>query len=125
MGSGIAKQIRVEYPSAYDADVAFSYAGDIGKLGNYSFAEVDNFTIINAYTQYNFNRGANKTDVFEYESFAVILKKLAVKFPSNNFWFPYIGMGLAGGDPRKIIAMLEEFSRSIHGTATLVKYSSS
>ena len=42
-----------------------------------------------------------------------------------NFGFPYIGMGLAGGDSKRIIAMLENFAAKITelgGTVTLVEF---
>lgn len=125
MGSGIAKQIREEYPAAYAADCAYSFAGDIGKLGNYSVMLGKQFNIINAYTQFGFNRGEHRSDVFEYESFALILRKLAVKYPMCNFGFPYIGMGLAGGDSTRIISMLERFAEEVEltgGSATLVEF---
>lgn len=124
MGSGIAKQIREEYPDAYAADCSYSFAGDIGKLGNYSVMLGKQFNIINAYTQFGFNRGEHRSDVFEYESFALILRKLAVKYPTCNFGFPLIGQGLAKGDPIIIMAMLEDFAKTVTaqgGTVTVVE----
>jgi len=136
MGSGIAKEIRERYPRAYNADTSFTSnikmngGSPTEKLGNYS--EVDHqqkdalsssFTIINAYTQVNYlPRGI---DHFEYESFQLILRKLAATYGGRRFGFPYIGMGLAGGDSTRIIAMLEDFATRITeagGTATLVEF---
>jgi len=126
MGSGIARQIREEYPEAYEADKKFSFAGDYNKLGNYSVMLGKQFNIINAYTQYAFNRGVANDDVFEYISFAMILQKLAKSYPTCNIGFPYIGMGLAGGEQEVIIGMLEDFAREVSetgGTVTLVEFS--
>lgn len=133
MGSGIAKEIRERYPAAYEVDTEFSGilqdAGlnQIQKLGNFSDHEVDDphkFVIINAYTQVAFSpRGV---DHFEYESFHVILKKLAAEYGSCKIGFPYIGMGLAGGNKNLIMAMLEDFSEEVNkqsGTVTLVEFS--
>jgi O-acetyl-ADP-ribose deacetylase (regulator of RNase III) len=139
MGSGIAKEIRERYPQTYTADSKFEVPwygfkpAQIFKLGNFSDADVSRdklygsqnfFTIINAYTQVHYQpRGI---DHFEYESFAVILRKLAVVFFDKHFGFPMIGMGLAGGDKDRIIAMLEDFAYKISatgGSVTLVEFS--
>lgn len=124
MGSGIAKQIREQFPRAYEADKA-TKSGDRNKLGTYSVALGKQFNIINAYTQYGFNRGGANEDVFEYEAFQKILDKLVEEYPGCRFGFPAIGCGLAGGNEERIVGMLEEFALRVEetgGTVTLVKY---
>ena len=120
MGSGIAAEIRARYPAAYDADTAY---GNNIKLGHWSEASAGAFTIVNAYTQINFMpRGV---DHFEYESFELILEKLATQYAGKKFGFPYIGMGLAGGDKDRIIAMIEDFAVQVSakgGSVTLVEF---
>ena len=50
MGSGIAKQIRVVFPEAYEADLATQHA-DVSKLGTVSIAGTgDGLAIVNCYT---------------------------------------------------------------------------
>ena len=130
MGSGIAKQIKDKYPEAFQADCQYDL--EIGnmyrvlKLGNFSKTKVfskSNFIIINAYTQFHYlPRGI---DHFDYASFAVILEKLEHFYGNYDFGFPYIGMGLAGGDSDRIFDMLEEFASLVEkkgGTATVVEY---
>jgi O-acetyl-ADP-ribose deacetylase (regulator of RNase III) len=128
MGSGIAREIRERYPKAYDADTLATeqWKKPVAKLGNFStYATVGKgkpFIIVNAYTQVNF--APRGVDHFEYESFYLILKKLQTLGPAK-FGFPYIGMGLAGGDATRIIAMLEAFAVEVSatgGTATLVEF---
>ena len=136
MGSGIAKEIRERYPLAYTADSNFmrpTLVPPVCKLGMWSnhntdghgsvFYGVSPFVIINAYTQVDYlPRGI---DHFEYESFRLILRKLAAVYPDKRFGFPYIGMGLAGGDSKRILAMLETFAKDITstgGSATLVEF---
>ncbi len=129
MNSGIAKEIRERYPQAYNADtVAHNiYQHPVLKLGNFTAAFDDQFNpkfqIVNAYTQLNyFPRGI---DHFEYESFKLILTKLSVVSPEARYGFPMIGMGLAGGNPARIMPMLEEFAQVVSkagGSATLVEY---
>lgn len=126
MGSGIAKQVREQYPDAYRADCQYSFAGDYMKLGNYSVMLGKQFNIINAYTQFDFNRkGHEQRDRFEYHAFALILQKLLYAYPTCDFGFPYIGMGLAGGNEQRIIGLLEWFAGEVGkmgGSATLVEY---
>lgn len=131
MGSGIAREIRERYPDAYEADTL--YDAQVGtnwrymKLGNYSATDVfvssGKFKIINAYTQFNF--APRGVDHFEYDSFKVILQKLYHFYGNYDFGFPYIGMGLAGGDKERIIASLEDFAEKVTakgGSVTLVEF---
>ena len=124
MGKGIAKQIKDEYPAAYAAD-CLTRKGDPTKLGMYSFCTAQGFDIVNAYTQYTYNRVNEDYKLFSYIAFDKVLKSLIVKYAGKHFGFPYIGMGLAGGDPEKIIARLEQFATEVEatgGTVTLIKY---
>lgn len=129
MGSGIAKEIRQRHPRSYVADTRYHsiQTDPVNMLGNFSLVmipvgDTGSCTIINAYTQFNYlPRGV---DHFEYESFYLILKKLEALGPVK-FGFPYIGMGLAGGNPDRIIPMLEAFAERIEatgGSVTLVEF---
>jgi len=124
MNSGIAKQIKAQFPEAYYVDVDDRRKPE-DKLGSYSNAYIDeyDFIILNAYTQLTFNRKDESfIDRFEYEAFEKILRTLAKYHSNNRYGLPYIGMGLAGGNKERILAMLEEFSNQITGTVTLVEY---
>lgn len=130
MGGGIAREIRERYPEVAAVD-SETVRGDYNKLGTWTEGyawfnergdDADNFIIINAYTQYNMSTGE---DVFEYTAFQLILQKLAHEFPGKRIGFPYIGMGLAGGDKDIIMPMLEWFAEKhaeTNGTATLVEF---
>jgi len=124
MGSGLAREIKARYPAAYEADIKYSHAGDYNKLGCYSVMLSKRFNIINCYSQFGF---ARDSDVFEYDSFKLILQKLAYAYPGGKFGFPMIGCGLAGGDKDRIVGMLEAFARMMDKTAaggsvTLVEF---
>ena len=134
MGSGIARQIADQFPQALAADKTTTISS-YDKLGTYtmSSAEYNNgvintsklFTIVNAYTQYAFNRGRDKVDLFEYTSFAMILQKLAHHYGHLRFGFPMIGMGLAGGNEVKIMSILSDFDEMVTvrgGSVTLVEF---
>jgi O-acetyl-ADP-ribose deacetylase (regulator of RNase III) len=122
MGSGIAAQIAQQFPDAKLADDE-TVRGDAGKLGTYTIGMHGRLVIINAYTQYGTSK--NGEDVFEYNAFQRILDKLAYRFGIWRIGFPMIGMGLAGGDKERILAMLEDFSQNVAirgGSVTLVEY---
>ncbi len=123
MGGGIAREIAERFPEAEMEDRKTT-RGDYDKLGNYTRVEIDDFfVIVNAYTQYGVSTGE---DVFEYDAFKLILQKLAKRYPTAQFGFPMIGMGLAQGNETKILGMLLEFDEKITaqgGTVTLVEFS--
>ena len=129
MNSGIAKEIRARYPQAWEADCRV-VCSPIEKLGTYSYEYAwkgnHNFMIVNAYTQLTYNaKDQPFFDRFEYDSFGVILRKLEEKHGSRRFGFPYIGMGLAGGDKDRIITMLDNFAGRVEskgGSVTLVEF---
>lgn len=131
MGSGIAREIKTRFPQAENADNATA-PFDYQKLGNYTHASCDGlgghvFTIVNAYTQFKTSTGGE--DVFEYVAFLLILQKLAHSISEGGnpvkVGFPYIGMGLAHGDPDRIIGLIEHFESEIEktgSTVTLVEF---
>lgn len=134
MGSGIAKEIRARYPGAYTADRCMHPEDLLNKielLGNFSWTtdtqnfwnDKHNFKIVNAYTQLHYlPRGI---DHFEYDSFKIILRKLGTIWPKSRYGFPYIGMGLAGGNGFRIQNMLQDFASMVEktgGSVTLVEF---
>ena len=128
MGGGIAREIRERYPEVAAVD-ATTVKGDYNKLGNWTREVVIRkngtveFMVINAYTQFDMSKG---TDVFEYAAFQLILQKLVRLFGNYSIGLPYIGMGLAGGDPIWIMPMIEDFAKQVTakgGSVTLVEFS--
>jgi hypothetical protein len=70
--------------------------------------------------------GRDGQDVFEYLAFDRVLTKISQRFGQWRIGLPLIGMGLAGGDPDRIIPMIEAFAQRVAvqgGTVTLVEYS--
>lgn len=124
MGSGIALQVKQQFPEAYHIDCTTN-RGDYNKLGTYTtyLHKIPNFLIINAYTQFDY--GYNHKDRFEYMAFELILQKLLYNYSGLRFGFPHIGMGKAGGNPTKIFTILESFEKQVcksGGSVTLVEY---
>ena len=126
MGAGIAKQIKEQFPDAWIADQQ-TLKGDKNKLGHYSIGMGGRLVIINAYTQYNTASRAGE-DMFDYHACYEVLLKISERFGKWRIGLPMIGMGLAGGDPVRIMAMLEDFAQRMSaqgGSATVVEYDKS
>lgn len=122
MGGGLAPQIAQNFPDAQLADNE-TIRGDAGKLGTYTIGMGGRLVILNAYTQYSTSK--NGEDVFEYTAFQRVLDKISARFGKWRIGLPMIGMGLAGGDPERIMPMLEAFAHRMEqsgGSATLVEY---
>ena len=121
MGGGIAREIRIRYPMAAQVDIETIFAY-YNKLGNYTTAFTGKFLIVNAYTQYGMSKSE---DMFEYAAFELICQKLVHSYGDKRIGLPYIGMGLAGGDKKRIITMIEKFATEVTnkgGTVTLVEF---
>lgn len=105
MGSGIAKTIREEFPSAYDADCT-SAKWDLDKMGTFTFAEVPQGFIVNAYTQYHW---VGKGVLCDYEAVDKVFSRVKDVFGNQGrrFGVPAIGAGRAGGDWNVIKGIIE------------------
>lgn len=109
MGAGIAKSIKIQFPEAYAADCETA-AGDAEKLGNYTTARIERdgnirFTIVNAYTQFQWKGKGIKVD---YDAVRSVFQKIKQDFTGLRIGYPLIGAGLAGGDWSVISAIIDE-----------------
>lgn len=128
MGGGIAKQISYKLPVARFADQElheYFVKNNIplqNKLGTFSIANAGKSVVLNAYTQF---APSGHSDVFEYESFERICESIISNYGGKIIGLPYIGMGLANGDPTRIIPVIEKLASDnykLGGTTILVKY---
>ena len=112
MGAGLAKEIKNRYPEAYFKDL-LTKKGNLDKLGKYTFANVlckktnNQFTIINAYTQYNYGKSKNNELLVDYKAIKSILIDIDKKV-TGTIGLPFIGCGLAGGDWSVISKIITE-----------------
>lgn len=97
MGGGTAKFIKQKYPDAYEADVLAGLAGDIKKLGSFSFVYSKDKWIYNLYGQYDWgtkratNYEAVYTGLEKVNKHIQTLKLKTAGLPKN------MGCGLGGG----------------------------
>ena len=125
MGAGIAKEIRIRYPRAYEVDLSTQY-GDRSKLGQFSVALASKDqpdTILNMYTQHRYGR--DKVYV-EYDKFyeclenvkkwitSMEIQKLPMKIPFN------ISCNNAGGDWKKILSIINYSFEKEDGVAVYI-----
>lgn len=107
MGAGVARQIRIHFPQAFEADLQ-TIPGDKNKLGTYTSAISDyGTTIINAYTQYYYG----KRDLIcyvNYEAMQAAFELINRDFKGSNIAMPQIGSGLGGGDWNIITTIISE-----------------
>ena len=102
MGTGIAKQIKDIFYSAYIADTKTTY-GSRSKLGTYSFSDELIFInseprfvrVINAYTQFNYSRNQPEVD---YDAIDQVFELISLDYKYKRIGIPKIGTGHAGGD---------------------------
>jgi O-acetyl-ADP-ribose deacetylase (regulator of RNase III) len=108
MNAGIAKQIKDEFPEAYDAD-KLTAKGDKNKLGTISKAKAkkyNNLTIINCYSQYS-TIYSNGEPPINYKALERSFKNIKKEFDiSYKIGIPLIGYGLAGGDLISILNII-------------------
>lgn len=132
MGAGIAKQIADKFPDAFLMDKF--YRGEhhnepYDMMGNYSefwYYDQDknlSFHILNLYTQlYPGTPSPHSNIPFDYEAFALCLRKINYRFRTQNLriGLPYIGCGLARADKEMVIAIIEAELKYLD--VTLVEY---
>lgn len=108
MGRGIALSIRQACPQAYEADRRTT-PGDRAKLGIFTCADIvangHRFTVVNAYTQYDYRGPGVKAD---YEAIRRVFRAIRTQFSGRRIGYPLIGAGLARGDWTTISAILDE-----------------
>lgn len=109
MGSGIARFIREKYPEAYEVDCK-TVAGDIGKLGTFSWVKAsDGKYIYNCYSQFRYGRDKRYTD---YEAIYTGLQRIEAHAKVQgvtSLSLPH-GMGCvqAGGSWHVVRAIIED-----------------
>jgi O-acetyl-ADP-ribose deacetylase (regulator of RNase III) len=112
MNSGIAKEIRDKFPTAYSADCSTT-AGDKNKLGTASFGIVDdNKLIFNTYLQFRYGHGKRYAD---YEAVYAGLTKVREACEASGIktvLIPYkMASDRAGGDWRIVETMIRVVSQ--------------
>ena len=116
-GSGIARQIKEEYPLAYEADTEAA-KNKSNQLGQFSIATLNNGKkIVNIYGQNLYNtKGSEYTRMVDYEAIYLAMEELHRlmmaahdKGRIHTLGIPKLmGCARAGGSWRIISAMLEE-----------------
>ena len=120
MGSGIALQIKENFPEAWEVD-RHTIKGYREKLGRFTTATVgDNQRIYNAYTQFNY--GYDGLLYTDYKAVRQVFRKLydvlncGTKNKMFKICYPKIGCGLGGGDWEIVSNIINEELRDLDHT---------
>ena len=114
-GSGLAKNIRQEYPEVYNVDAA-TIKGDRSKLGTFTHAVINRENIspvgyiINLYGQYAYGKGLQTDYDAQRKGFKNIVEFLnnCGSVDTIKIGLPLIGCGLAGGDWNVVQQIIKE-----------------
>lgn len=111
-GSGLAAQIKEAWPEVYEADKR-TKNGDVMKLGTAIVVPIRTnnrtFTVMNAYTQYEWSNACRKT---EYSAIISVFKRLYEFCKTFDVEYrigiPKIGSGYGRGDWNIISGIIQE-----------------
>lgn len=118
MNSGIAKQIRTEFPEVFEEYLRYvnfnvHYHRDYGEQPNYTeiLGDIDAVRIgktfqfiVNAFTQDNYGYGGER--YCSYDAIDKVMKEISKYDSSAIIAMPKIGAGLGGGDWKVIEAII-------------------
>ena len=109
MGSGIAVQIKEEFPTAYEADTNFNVPLGPARLGKISagYSSWYDLIIVNAYTQVYPAKDANDIAV-DYNAVRSTMQLIKKQYGGASIGLPMIGAGLANGDWPTIFNIIQE-----------------
>ncbi len=116
MGSGLAKQIREDYPKVYvEYRRAYEDGDNFLALGEMVWVDVEDRIILNAITQQNFGRNPNVVYA-SYDAIEQVVKTIDEELGSVDspprVAFPLIGCGLANGSWKIVSQIIEDHSTS-------------
>jgi len=114
MGAGIAKQIKLQFPGAYEVDQAWA-ASPEERLGKITYWNDGDKRIFNLYGQFHYGVGVRQTDYDALKNSMTLMLEEIKEAERNNpeyqaiIGFPYmIGCGLAGGDWAVVEKIIED-----------------
>jgi O-acetyl-ADP-ribose deacetylase (regulator of RNase III) len=103
-GAGIAAQIKLYIPEAYQVDLSTQY-GDKNKLGTITYTTNSIPIVVNMYGQYKYTRHEIDTN---YDALRSCFKLMKQKFSGKKIGLPLIGAGLASGNWETIESIIKE-----------------
>jgi len=124
MKRGIAPQMDAAFDCAHYPMEKPSSAGDINKLGQIDYKQCSislsgrSITVVNAYTQYEWS---TETKPFDYEAFALCMRKMNKIFSGQHIGLPQIGSHLAGGNWMIIKDIIKNILKDCKVTVVIFK----
>jgi O-acetyl-ADP-ribose deacetylase (regulator of RNase III) len=105
------------------------YRGDVNKLGQINYEDVhfknditndpNKVIVVNAYTQFTFNKKDEENKLFDYSAWTLCARKMNILFKGLDIGLPMIGAGRAFGDWKIIRAIIEKELKDCNVTVVL------
>ena len=119
MGAGIAPLMAREFGCdnfKMEGDV---YKGNVNKLGTIDWLRVDKLFVVNSYTQYGPGQAGRYGIPLDYDALKLCLCKINHIFKGKRVGLPFIGAGLAGGDPYDIFTIMSDELMDVDATLVI------
>lgn len=122
MGAGIAPLMARAFGCDTFKMEDVIYRGSINKLGTIDYQKAEDLPLIvvNSYTQYKPGAPGRFGIPLDYDALSLCLVKINSSFGGKRVGLPFIGAGLAGGDPIRIYDIMKD--TLINVDATLVVF---
>lgn len=116
MNSGFAKELRQRYPANH-LDYHLAFCDEGLELGDVVYCEKYSRIIANMITQEFYGRDKAITYV-DYHAVETGMRQVCAKAQSMelSLHFPFIGAGLANGDPEILLNILTETTKNVDAT---------
>lgn len=85
-----------------------SKEGDINKLGMIDYKKCGQTIVVNSYMQFHWKEPSKYGIPFDYAACRLCLRKINRIFPNKKIGLPMIGCGLAGGDPKTVLRIIND-----------------
>lgn len=119
MGAGIAPLMAREFGCDVFEKEQKVYRGSINKLGTIDYQKVGPLVVVNSYTQYGAGQAGRFGIPLDYDALSLCLTKINHIFKGSRVGIPFIGAGLAGGDPIQIFDTMQETLTDVDATLVI------
>lgn len=119
MGAGIAPLMAKAFGCDEFKLEQKIYKGKMNKLGCIDWMKVGQLFVVNSYTQYGPGVAGRHGIPLDYDALSLCLAKINHEFAGQRVGLPFIGAGLAGGDPEEIVNIMMNELKDVDATLVI------